>query len=373
MKVLSLYDGMSCGMIAFRQLGIPVDEYHAFEIDKYAVQVSKHNFPEIVHHGDVFNGDFTKCSGFDWLLGGSPCTYWSIAQSPDKRETTASGIGWELFQQYVRALNEAEPRYFLYENNYSMSDAIRDSISEAFGFEPIMINSALVSAQRRKRLYWVGKRNPEGTYSKSRIEQPVDRGLLVEDILDDYSVYTTNGKSLALCASRLVKGQGKCPFKYSEKHTSTTMCAVRIGTLPNNAKKQEYDSEQYRVYDISGKAVSLKANGGGLGAKTGLYAIKADNPSKKYRVYEVRNNQIQQDGKTYPMKVPDGFYIIRKLTVSECMRLQTVPEWYDFSVISNTQAYKCLGNGWTVEVIMHLIEQAMQGKTEESYIQLGLF
>lgn len=79
MKVLSLYDGMSCGMIAFRQLGIPVDEYHAYENDKYAVQVSQHNFPEIIHHGDVFNGDYTQYSGFDWLIGGSPCTYWSIA------------------------------------------------------------------------------------------------------------------------------------------------------------------------------------------------------------------------------------------------------------------------------------------------------
>jgi len=190
MKVLSLFDGMSCGMIAFRQLGIPVEEYHAYEIDKYAVQVSKHNFPEIVHHGDVFQGDFgnletsrndsevNRIQGFDWLIGGSPCTYWSIAQNPDKRETTANGIGWELFQQYVRALHEAEPEYFLYENNDSMDNAIRESISEAFGFGPVMINSALVSAQFRKRLYWVGKRNPDGTYSKSKIEMPVDRGLL---------------------------------------------------------------------------------------------------------------------------------------------------------------------------------------------------
>lgn len=98
--------------------------------------------------------------------------------------------------------------------------------------------------------------------------------------------------------------------------------------------------------------------------------MKTDKSNKKYRVYEVRNNQIQQDGKNYPLKVPDGFYIIRKLTVSECMKLQTVPDWYDFSVISNTQAYKCLGNGWTIEVIMHLIKQAMRGKTEDFGRQL---
>lgn len=165
MKVLSLFDGMNCGMIAFRQAGIPVEEYHAYETDKYAVATSKYNFPEIVHHGDVFDGNFTEYNGCDWLIGGSPCTYWSIAQNPEKRETVASGIGWDLFQQYVRALHEAEPEYFLYENNFSMSDSIRESISEVFGFEPIMINSALVSAQFRKRLYWVGKRNADGAYN----------------------------------------------------------------------------------------------------------------------------------------------------------------------------------------------------------------
>lgn len=374
MKVLSLFDGMSCGMIAFHQLDIPVDEYHAFEIDKYAVKVSQHNFPEIIHHGDVFSGDFRKFKKFDWLIGGSPCTYWSIAQNPKTRETQASGMGWDLFQQYVRALYEAEPEYFLYENNDSMDNVIRESISEAFGFEPVMINSALVSAQFRKRLYWVGKRNPDGTYSKSKIEMPADRGLLVRDILDSgYPCFTTvSGKSLALTVKRIQHGQGFDPVKYSAEHTPATNCAVRIGNLPNNDGTVS-NSQGVRIYDINGKSVTLNANGGGKGAKTGLYAIKTDNPSKKYRVYEVRNNQIKQDGKTYPLKVPDGFYIIRKLTVSECMKLQTVPDWYDFSVISQTRAYKCLGNGWTIEVIMHLIQQAMQGKTEPCYKQLELF
>ena len=112
------------------------------------------------------------------------CTYWSIAQSPDKRETTSSGIGWELFSQYVRALHEAAPKYFLYENNKSMSREIYKSISNTFGFEPIMINSALVSAQNRQRYYWVGKRNSNGTYSKVDIEQPEDRRILLKDVLD---------------------------------------------------------------------------------------------------------------------------------------------------------------------------------------------
>ena len=125
MRILSLFDGMSCGMIAMLNAGVKVDRYVAYEIDKYAVQTSSHNFPNIEHKGDVFAADFTEYKGFDFLIGGSPCTYWSIAQSPDKRETTASGIGWELFSQYVRALKEAEPKWFIYENNYSMAPEIR--------------------------------------------------------------------------------------------------------------------------------------------------------------------------------------------------------------------------------------------------------
>lgn len=150
MEILSLFDGMSCGYLAMLKAKVPIDRYVAYEIDKYAVKTSKHNFPDIEHRGDVFDADFTEFEGFDFLVGGSPCTYWSIAQSPDKRETTASGMGWELFSQYVRALNEAEPKYFIYENNKSMSKEIKQSISDTFGFEPIMIDSALVSAQSRK-------------------------------------------------------------------------------------------------------------------------------------------------------------------------------------------------------------------------------
>lgn len=184
MRILSLFDGMSCGAIAFTELGIPIESYDAYEIDKYAIQTATHNFPFIEEHGDVFKDDFTKYEGkTDWLIGGSPCTYWSIAQTKN-RETVASGMGWELFQQYVRALHEAKPKYFLYENNKSMSKQIRQSISETFGFEPIMINSALVSAQNRQRLYWVGIRRNNGTYRKAKIEQPEDLGIMLNDILE---------------------------------------------------------------------------------------------------------------------------------------------------------------------------------------------
>ena len=143
---------MSCAMLALLDQGIKVDKYVAYEIDKYAVKTATHNFPKIEQRGDVFDADFTEFRNFDYLMGGSPCTYWSIAQK-NNRETEASGLGWELFSQYVRALKEAQPKYFIYENNKSMSNAIRESITNTFGFEPICINSALLSAQNRQRLY----------------------------------------------------------------------------------------------------------------------------------------------------------------------------------------------------------------------------
>ena len=350
MKVLSLFDGISCGAISLTQMGIPIERYVAYEIDKYAIQVSSHNFPYIEQRGDVFKADFTEFKGFDAVVGGSPCTYWSIAQK-NNRETEASGLGWELFSQYVRAVKEAQPKFFLYENNKSMSKEIRASIDQAFGFEAIGINSALVSAQNRQRLYWVGVRQPDGTYRKADIEQPEDRGILLRDVLD--SAVAWQEKSYALTT----RCNGAIPEDTLAKHRHTMVAEpVRIGTMPqlNGVIK---DNQATRIYSVSGKSVTQSAQGGGWGAKTGLYAIPAD--GKTYPVYEVINGLITIKGKQYPIKLADGFYTIRKLTVSECKRLQTVPEWYDMSDISNSQAYKCLGNGSTCEVIMRLISHAM--------------
>lgn len=436
MKVLSLFDGMACGMIAMQLAGMEVESYDAYEIDKYAIKTAQHNFPMIKEHGDVFGAEFTQYEGVDFLIGGSPCTYWSIAQTKN-RETVASGMGWELFSQYVRALHEAKPKYFIYENNKSMSKAIRASIDETFGFEAVLINSALVSAQSRQRLYWVGKRNDDGTYSKVMVEQPEDRGILLRDILEtgvcwrdksytlDANYYkggnltslekqsgkrlmaaeplitTPDGKSFCITATEY---KGSNQQQTLTKHRRTMVAEpVRIGTIENDAKNPTHDSQQYRVYSPDGKGVTMCGNGGGLGAKTGLYAVPYDcdvvitensircqrrdqkhstvqgshvnftdwktqtlspthipnviehKSDKKYPVYEVRDGLINIKGKHYPIKLQDGYYIIRKLTVRECMRLQTVPEWYEFPV-SDSQAYKMLGNGWTCEVIAHILK-----------------
>lgn len=338
------------------------------------------------------------------LIGGSPCTHWSIAQTKN-RETEASGIGWELFLNYRIARDKYQPDFFLYENNKSMSPAIRAQITAELGVEPALINSALVSAQNRQRLYWAGKRNQDGTYSQVAVEQPVDRGILLRDILESgvcwrEKAYTLKANYANAGAVNGVDGG----------HFPATMAAepVRIGTIENDAKNQAFDSQQYRVYSPDGKAVTLCGNGGGAdGAATGLYAVPAgmawrgrENGSafemrddqksnavaatghqsrlvieaadgKQMPVYEVRGGRITIKGKTYPIKLADGFYIIRKLTVTECKRLQTVPDTYAFPV-SDTQAYKMLGNGWTVDVIAHIMSH-FTGLTEEPVEVLSMY
>ena len=348
MKVLSLFDGMSCGMLAMLEAGVKVDRYVAYEIDKYAVRTSSHNFPMIEQRGDVFQADFTEFAGFDWLVGGSPCTYWSTAQTKN-RETVASGMGWELFSQYVRALHEAKPKYFIYENNKSMSKAIRASIDETFGFEAVLINSALVSAQNRQRLYWVGKRNDDGTYSKVLVEQPEDRGILLRDILETGVCW--RDKSYTLDANYYKGGIEYSPLDNCDVviTDNNIRCSYKDGSGTAMGYSVYFDDVKSPTV-ISGNAARMKI-------------IERVSDKKQYLFYEVRNGLITIKGKQYPIKLKDGYYIIRKLTVRECMRLQTVPEWYEFPV-SDSQAYKMLGNGWTVDVIAHILKGLKEAKKD---------
>lgn len=344
---------MACGYIAMLNAGVKIEKYDAFEIDKYAIKVATHNFPDIEEHGDVLDANFTEFNGYDFLIGGSPCTHWSIAQRHDKRETAAFGVGWDLFRQYIRAIHEAKPKYFIYENNKSMSDDIKKSITESFGFEPVCINSALVSAQNRNRLYWVGYRRNDGVYSKVDIHQPDDLGILLRDVLDN--AVSMADKSHAVTATEY-KGQSVQGYLGKSRRTLVAE-PVKIWVLPRESDGVQTNGQAFRVYDINGKSCGIKASRGGSGCKTGLYAIGATCHDKK--VYSVRNGTIETNGRTYPVKLDDGEYTIRKLTVDECKRLQTVPEWYDFSCVSNTQAYKMLGNGWTCDVITHLIKACL--------------
>lgn len=360
-KILSLYDGMACGMIAMLNAGVEIESYDAYEIDKYAIQTATHNFPIIKEHGDAITADYSQYEGVDFVIGGSPCTYWSIAQSPDKRETTASGMGWELFSHYVRAVKEAKPKYFIYENNYSMSKAIRESITDTFGFEPVLINSALVSAQNRKRLYWVGIRNERGEYERADVQQPDDRQILLKDILEHGLAFQEKSYTYT------TRCQAATPEHTIKKHIHTMVAEpIRIPPYGNTNKS--------RVVEAS------YPNHAGTGEGSLKQRMFSDNPNKQQvdliaepinatsdeksqtlktqYIYEVKDGQITVKGKQYPIKLKDGYYIIRKLTVAECKRLQTVPDWYEFPV-SNTQAYKMLGNGWTCDVITHLIRSCI--------------
>ena len=391
MKVLSLFDGMACGMIAMQLAGVDVESYDAYEIDKYAIKTAQHNFPMIKEHGDVFDADFTQYEGVDFLIGGSPCTYWSIAQTKN-RETVASGMGWELFSQYVRALHEAKPKYFIYENNKSMSKQIRASIDEAFGFEAVLINSALVSAQNRQRLYWVGKRREGGTYSQVLVEQPIDRGILLRDVLETGVAWNEKAYNLT------TRCCGAVPEDTLKRHRHT-MVAEPVRGIENDTKSRTLTANYWKTnvrdafVDCAGgrtmaaepinvphdcdvviteNSMRCQRRDQKHSTVQGSHVNFADgktqtlSPShipnviehksgKEITIYEVRDGKITIKGKQYPIKLKDGFYIIRKLTVSECKRLQTVPEWYEFPV-SNSQAYKMLGNGWTCEVIAHILK-----------------
>lgn len=359
------------------------------------------------------------------LIGGSPCTHWSIAQTKN-RETEASGIGWELFLNYRIARDKYQPDFFLYENNKSMSPAIRAQITAELGVEPVLINSALVSAQNRQRLYWAGKRNPDGTYRQVPVELPEDRGILLRDILETgfplrekgYALQTGHGATAEDAIARRQRNavaepvaiklltekemeymvretkDGRNHFGFDYFHDATkdkSACVtanthkgvpynvlaepVRIGTIENDARNQDHDSQQYRVYSPDGKSVTLCGNGGGhvpmVPTRTDEEGHCQKNPTTAKQIYEVRDGKISIGNTWYPIKLRDGFYIIRKLTVRECMRLQTVPEEYVFPV-SDTQAYKMLGNGWTVDVIAHIMSY-FDGLTTEPVEVLSMY
>lgn len=394
------------------------------------------------------------------LIGGSPCTYWSIAQK-NNRETEPSGMGWELFKNYLIAKEKFQPDFFLYENNKSAAQAIKDEIKKQFevwdgtllmqdnGARYIEINSALVSAQNRQRFY---------VHNCGEVQQPEDRGILLRDILESGIVE----KDKAYC---LKHQAGNARDYFKKHHTNVKFEPVRIpefglnqkartltagysnkgcgeGTLldkafPKNPNKQKVDfiaepirvgdmgskAQAHRIYSIEGKSVCINSGGSGLGAKTGLYAcpVNTTNDGKSQtikaqynftsivniccysstygatgiavstdekptpflgegkdkdsmrRVYEVKDGKIIIKDKQYPINLKDGYYIIRKLTVTECCRLQTLPDNY-CRAVSASQGYRGLGNGWTAEVIIHILNGALKDiPRDEEIVVLSMY
>ena len=344
MKVLSLFDGISCARVALERAGIPVEVYYASEIDKYAIQVSNKNYPDIIQIGSVNLLELDESWDYndilndeiDLLVGGSPCQDLSIAKKDRKGlDGERSGLFWE----YVRILKEVKPKYFILENVASMPKEAKAIITEALGVEPIMINAALVSAQNRKRLFWTNIPN---------VVLPDDREILLKHILEpkvDES-FTVKDKSNTIRTSG--RGSG-----VDDKHNWDT---IRIGEFNQGGQGD-------RIYSPEGKSVGLSALGGGRGAKTGLCRIEKEPHGTALDYY---NDTIVPNGKakvlgTNPQsttavagQLVNDNSIIRKLTPIECERLQGLPDNYTDG-ISNSQRYKCLGNAFNVDVIAHIL------------------
>ena len=282
------------------------------------------------------------------LLGGSPCTYWSIAQSKN-REVTASGKGWELFRNYAIARDKYKPDYFLYENNKSMAKAIREQITAVLGVEPVLINSALVSAQNRERLYWCGRRTEAGTYERVEIPQPEDRGIMLADVLENGLAWRE--KAFTLRASHSSHGMHNI-LRYikmgSGCFSSTGVAAPVVLNGMKSGKSRTIDAHMCKLENILIRRVNSPNK------NKQQYDCITVPGTRSDASYEVCGGYISIDGERYPIKLPDGYYIIRKPSLRECARLQTVPEDYEFPV-SRSQAYKMLGNGWTVDVIAHIL------------------
>ncbi len=357
LSVLSLFDGISCGQVALERAGIPVEVYYASEIDKYAIQITQKNYPNTIQLGDVTKIDFTQFIGkIDLIMGGSPCQDLSIAGKRKGLSGERSG----LFYKFVEAIKVIKPKYFLLENNVGMPKEAYEEISRLMGCYPIEINSALVSAQTRKRFYWtnIGPQNFNlFGFPTVAIEQPQNKGILLKDVLESGLPYQNKADCLTTRyqgatfphdyernqRTMIAEPNRESPkylFKnlktINEKANALTSSSWKgIGndgttTILEPIRLSEYEkskSKANRVYSVHNKSVTLLANAGDGGAKTGLYKID----------------------------LPDGKYLIRKLSPLECERLQTLPDGYTEGV-SNTQRYKAIGNGWTVDVIAHIFK-----------------
>lgn len=309
LNVCSLFDGMSCGQIALDRLGIPVNVYYASEIDKYAIEIAKKNYPDTIHLGDVRDVKGDDLANIDLLIGGSPCQGFSFAGGQLNFDDPRS----KLFFEFVRIKNECQPKYFLLEN-VKMKKESEYIISEMLGVDPVEINSNLFSAQNRKRLYWTNIPFDRAITDKNiKLKDIVEHGIVDRD------------KSHCLDANYWKGGN---LTSYFEKHrrqlvfSEDGLCHVGVADVNG------YDLMK-RVYHIEGKAPTLNACTGG-------------------------NREP---------KIAVGDKLWRKLSPLECERLQTVPEGYTEGV-SNTQRYKMLGNGWTVDVVAHIFKGLCEAEKE---------
>jgi len=370
MNVLSLFDGMSCGQIALNRLGIKYNNYYAAEIDKYAIEVTKKNFPNTIHLGDVTKVKAADLEPIDLLMGGSPCQGFSFAGKQLNFDDPRSA----LFFEFVRLLKECKPKYFLLEN-VRMKKIYQDVITEHLGVEPIMINSSLLSAQSRHRLYWTNIPN---------VQQPQDKGLVIKDILEDlpfddppnYLNGNFGGRTRGSMVSSVEDDKANClvASMYKGQIPLYVKNPERVKETPNywqmDVSGKGYASQQDRIRKTEKPSNSLAAGSASIpkvmcGAFRGRYYDengKRTDHKESVQGKTTQHLEIREDGKTNSLTTVQKDNVVtkdrmyyRKLTPIECERLQTVPDNYTQGV-SNTQRYKMLGNGWTVDVIAHILK-----------------
>ena len=326
MNVLSLFDGMSCGQIALNRCGIKYDNYFASEIDKYAIQVTQANYPNTKQLGSVVDVKAKYLPRIDLLIGGSPCQGFSFAGKQLNFDDPRS----KLFFEFIRLLKECKPKYFLLEN-VKMKKEYEQVITDALGVEPILINSSLVSAQNRKRLYWTNFPN---------ITQPKDNKILLQDIVEDGGVL--KGKSQTIL-STIYKENAKSMITRN-KQGLLVVCGAMRGRYIVDGKIQD---GKMLTKGLTRQRIEIRYDG----KTNALTTVAKDN-----------NVCYEADGRPY--YEIDGIRF-RKLTPIECERLQTVPDNYT-DCVSNTQRYKMLGNGWTVDVIAHIFNGLKNHKAEKN-------
>ena len=388
MNVFSCFDGASCGQLALNKLGVPISNYYASEIDKYAMQVTQANFPNTIQLGDITKVDISQLPKIDLMMGGSPCQGFSFAGKQLNFEDPRS----KLFFDFIKIRDKLKPRYVLLEN-VRMKKESEDIISDYMGCSPIKINSSLLSAQSRNRLYWFVEL-VDGNYVPINVNQPQDKGIVIKDILEelpfgDIPNYLANNwggeprgnkvksiddpKANCLTAS-MYKGQIPTYIKKiipKENPTVSKDGLIRVGSADLNG--HDYLK---RVYSRHGKAPTLTANGGGnLEPKVGIARIVNrrldENGTRKDYQLELpftKVIELRQDDKSNCLTtlqkdnvvVKEEVYGWRKLTPLECERLQTMPDNYT-NHVSNSQRYKMIGNGWTVDVIAHILKGIQHG------------
>lgn len=370
MNVLSLFDGMSCGRITLSELGIPVEKYYASEVDKFAIKATMQNFPDTIQLGDVRELEVSRLDKIDLIIGGSPCTNLSMS-GKRKGLSTKEGMevldlqtylelkenGFEfegqsyLFWEYIRIYHELiergdNPKFFL--ENVEMGKKWESVFNETMGRKGIHINSALVSAQNRRRIYW--------TDIHDDIPQPEDRGILLRDILEEEvdEKYFLSDKMIE-CLKGRVKTEKFSPvqfspikFPYEQKARTINTRLFKMGDNDNYIQVGNNDGSTQpcviiatpNIADITIPNKYIKKN---------IRSID----DKAHTLLATSHKGAMANGMTL---VDNGNFRIRRLTPTECARLQTVPEWYIWDGISDTQRYKMLGNGWNIETIKHIFK-----------------